>query len=211
MQEETTTQTGKKLKFSLLLNAILLLAVAVLYVLFFTGKKDSTRAASQKEGVAGSEVKVGYVDSDSILVHYTLAIEKSKELAEKSKTLEAQLKSRQDQYEKDASYFQDQVSQNKLSEQSAQFIYNKLMEEQQKIYEMQNQFTSELSDLEMQVNLMLLDSVTSFLERYNRKLNFDYILGNNPGSNLLLKNPKYNITDQVIQGLNNEYAGKTGQ
>ncbi|MBP6976862.1 MAG: OmpH family outer membrane protein [Bacteroidales bacterium] len=206
MQEETTNNVGKKLKISFLLNAILLLALAVLYVLFFTERKAPGGVDSKQGVISGSEVRVGYVDSDSILTHYTLAIEKSKELEIKGKNLETQLKSRQDQYEKDAAYFQDQVSQNKLSEQSAQYIYNQLMEEQQKIYEMQNQFAAELADLEQQVNLMLLDSVTNFLERYNRVLNFDYILGDNPGSNLLLKNPKYNITDQVIQGLNHEYT-----
>lgn len=210
MEEETTNNVGKKLKINLLLTAILLLAVAVLYVLFFTMKKAPSGSASQNEGLSESEVRVAYVESDSILAHYTLAIEKSKELEQKGKKMEAQLKTRQDQYQKDASYFQDQVAQNKLSEQSAQFIYNQLMEEQQKIYELQNQYASEMADLEMQVNIMLLDSVTNFLERLNHKLNFDYILGDNPGSNLLLKNPKFNITDQVIQGLNNEYAVKAG-
>lgn len=210
MEEETTNNVGKKLKINLLLTAILLLAVAVLYVLFFTMKKAPSGSASQNAGLSESEVRVAYVESDSILAHYTLAIEKSKELEQKGKKMEAQLKTRQDQYQKDASYFQDQVAQNKLSEQSAQFIYNQLMEEQQKIYELQNQYASEMADLEMQVNIMLLDSVTNFLERLNHKLNFDYILGDNPGSNLLLKNPKFNITDQVIQGLNNEYAVKAG-
>ncbi|HNS16546.1 MAG TPA: OmpH family outer membrane protein [Bacteroidales bacterium] len=210
MEEETTNNVGKKLKINLLLTAILLLAVAVLYVLFFTMKKAPSGSASQNEGLSESEVRVAYVESDSILAHYTLAIEKSKELEQKGKKMEAQLKTRQDQYQKDASYFQDQVAQNKLSEQSAQFIYNQLMEEQQKIYELQNQYASEMADIEMQVNIMLLDSVTNFLERLNHKLNFDYILGDNPGSNLLLKNPKFNITDQVIQGLNNEYAVKAG-
>jgi len=218
MQEETTnnvdetaSSTDKKLKISILLNAILLIAVAVLYVLFFTEKKPSANQGFQPQDPSGSPVRIGYVDSDSILTHYTLAMEKSKELEEKGKNLEAVLKKRQDQYEKDAAYFQEQISKNQLSEQSAQYIYNQLMEEQQKIYELQNQYASELADLEMQVNIMLLDSVTNNLERYNRQLNFDYILGHNPGSNLLLKNPKYNLTNQVIEGLNNEYSGKVDE
>jgi len=211
MQETTTNNSDKKLKISIFINAILIIAVGILYVLFFTEKKPLSGPDLTSADHSGIAVRIGYVDSDSILNHYTLAIEKSKELEGKGKSMEASLKKRQDQYEKDASYFQDQVSKNQLSEQSAQYIYNQLMEEQQKIYELQNQYSSELADLEMQVNLMLLDSVTHFLERYNRQMNFDYILGHNPGSNLLLKNPKYNITNQVIEGLNNEYSGKPAQ
>lgn len=223
MQEETTNNVGetmstvdpltnnaeKNLKISMFINAILFIAVVVLYVLFFTEKKQASVQGILPQDLTGSALRIGYVESDSILAHYSLALEKSKELEEKGKNLEATLKKRQDQYEKDASYFQEQVSNNKLTEQSAQYIYNQLMEEQQKIYDLQNQYSAELADLEVQVNIMLLDSVTNFLERYNRQFNFDYILGHNPGSNLLLKNPKYNITKQVIEGLNNEYSGKT--
>ena len=224
MQEETTNNVGetmsttepimnnteKKLKISMFINAILLIAVIVLYILFFTGEKQASVKDIQPQALTGM-LRIGYVESDSILASYTLALEKSKELEEKGKNLEATLKKRQDQYEKDASYFQEQVSNNKLSEQSAQYIYNQLMEEQQKIYDLQNQYSAELAEMEMQVNIMLLDSVTNFLERYNRQFSFDYILGHNPGSNLLLKNPKYNITKQVIKGLNDEYAGKADQ
>jgi outer membrane protein len=225
MQEETMNNVGetmsaagpqtnnaeKKLKISMFINAFLFIAVVVLYVLFFTGKKQESVQGIQPQDLTGSALRIGYVESDSILARYLLAIEKSKELEEKGKNLEATLKKRQDQYEKDASYFQEQVSNNKLSEQSAQYIYSQLMEEQQKIYDLQNQYSAELTDLEMGVNIMLFDSVTNFLERYNRQYNFDYILGHNPGSNLLLKNPRYNITKQVIEGLNNEYARKADE
>ncbi len=209
--DPVTNNTDKKLKISIYLNAILLIAVIVLYVLFFTEKKQGSAGDIQPQDLSGSGLRIGYVESDSILSHYTLALEKSRELEERGKNLEATLKKRQDQYEKDAAYFQEQVSNNQLSEQSAQYIYNQLMEEQQKIYDLQNQYTSELADSEMQVNIMLLDSVTNFLERYNRQFNFDYILGHNPGSNLLLKNPRYNITKQVIEGLNNEYSRKANE
>lgn len=211
MEQETTKSSNKKLNTSLLINIILLLAVGVLYLLFFVGKNKSIEPSAVGGGSSESGLRIAYVDSDSILLHYALAIDKSKELEEKGKIMESEFKKRQDQYEKDASYFQDQVAKNQLSEQSAQFIYNQLMEEQQKLYELQTNYTSELADMEMQVNLMLLDSVTNYLERFNRKYNFDYIFGHNPGSNLLLKNLKFNITNQVIEGLNNEYASTPGK
>lgn len=201
-----TNNTGKSLNWSIILSIILVIAVAVLYLLHFTGKhppaKDTGFTANYPPGEG---LRIAYVDSDSILANYTLAIKKSLELEERSKRMDSDFKKRQDQYEKDAAYFQEQVASNQLSEKSAQFIYNQLMEEQQKLYELQNQYTSELAEMEMRVNIILLDSVTNFLERFNQKHHFDFILGHNPGSNILLKNPDYNITDQVIWGLNNEY------
>lgn len=201
-----TNNTGKSLNWSIILNIILIIAVAVIYFLHFTGKHPPAQDAGITASYPpGEGLRIAYVDSDSILANYTLAIKKGQELEEKSRRMDSDFKKRQDQYEKDAAYFQEQVASNQLSEKSAQFIYNQLMEEQQKLYELQNQYTSELAESEMLVNMMLLDSVTNFLERFNQKYRFDFILGHNPGSNILLKNPQFNITDQVIRGLNDEY------
>jgi len=83
--------------------------------------------------------------------------------------------------------------------------------EQQKIIEMQESYSIELAQAEMVVNLVLLDSVTNFLNRFNHEHNFDYILGYNKAGNIFLTNPEYDLTDIVVEGLNTEYADKYGE
>jgi outer membrane protein len=205
MQEISNNPASKKLTFSIILNIISLIAIVILFILYFQGQNGKKISPTYQDISSTSGLRIAFVNSDTILAHYNLAIAKGKELETRSNMMENELQSKQQQYEKDVAYFQEQVNSNQLSEKSAQFIYGQLMEEQQKLYELQQQYTNQLADMELSVNLMLLDSVTNFLERYNLRKGYDYILGHNAMSNLLLKNDKYNITKEVIDGMNNEY------
>jgi Skp family chaperone for outer membrane proteins len=69
----------------------------------------------------------------------------------------------------------------------------------------------ELSRKEVEMNMVLLDSIRKFLLRYNSSANFDYVLSYNSMGNILLAKDTFDITSQVIQGLNLEYAGKNNE
>jgi outer membrane protein len=209
MQEMNIDQTSKKLTLILTINAVLIIAVAVLYVLFFMRGEKTEQKSGFATDKSGSDLRIAFVYSDTILSRYSLAIAKTKELETRSNLMESELRTKQEQYQKDVAYFQEQVNNNQLSDQSAQFIYGQLMEEQQRLYELEQKYASELEDLQIAVNIMLLDSVTNFLERYNQKMGFDFILGHNAMSSLLLKNEKFDITEEVITGLNNDYEKPT--
>lgn len=62
--------------YSIVLNVILLIAVAVLYVLHFTGNRENT---SVKPRVDGNETvngtKIVYVNTDTLLSNYLLSVE----------------------------------------------------------------------------------------------------------------------------------------
>ena len=51
---------------SLILNGVLLVAVAILYYLHFSSSPDSPAASSG----AAADLKVAYINSDSVLEHY---------------------------------------------------------------------------------------------------------------------------------------------
>ncbi|MCK4676862.1 MAG: OmpH family outer membrane protein [Bacteroidales bacterium] len=195
---------------SLTLNIILLIGLGYLYYLHFS-VKDNPLESSRKTPEAPALknlTRIAYINSDSILSHYKLAIEKSRSLESKGKRLEAEIRTKQGQYEKDAVYFQQQVQAQSISEESAQEIYSQLMQEQQKIIEMQELYSTELAREELGINLMLIDSLSGFLQRLNRSNYYDYVLGYTKGGNIFLTNERFNITDVVIEGLNKEYDEK---
>ena len=51
------------------------------------------------------------------------------------------------------------------------------------------------------------DSIQAFLKTYNKGKKYDYILSRS-GDNILLANPKYDITKEVVAGLNKRYKAK---
>ena len=71
---------------------------------------------------------------------------------------------------------------------------------------MQQKLTEELA-LENQKNsLQLRDSINSFLKIYNQDKGYDLIISNTGFDNLLYANPAFNITNEIVEGLNNRYT-----
>lgn len=189
-----------------ILNVVLLAGLIVLYfIVLKPGKSDSPNMALIQKA-SGGAVTIAYVNSDSILVHYDLVKSMRDELESKTIRLENELKTKQATFEKDAAYFQEQVSKKTISEESAQEIYAQLMGEQQKLYELREKYSSDISKQEYDLNILLLDSLNNFLKRYNEKVNFDYILSYNKGGNILTANDSLDITKDVLKLLNEEYS-----
>lgn len=202
MQDETIKSEPKKnwnLIFTII-NGILLIGLIVLY--FIILKPDNSEILIN--GVSG-KTKIAYVNSDSILAHYDLVKSMRDELQQNTVSLENELKNKQTAFERDAAYFQDQVNKKSISEQSAQEIYGKLMNEQQKIYSLREQYSSQIAQKEFAMNQLLLDSLNNFLKRYNTKYKFDYILSYTRGGSILTANDSLDITKEVIESLNTEF------
>ena len=58
------------------------------------------------------------------------------------------------------------------------------------------------------MNQQLRDSIYAFLARYNKDKKYQVILSNTMNDNILLSDPAYNITNEVVEALNKEYTPK---
>ena len=56
-------------------------------------------------------------------------------------------------------------------------------------------------------NEEMRDSIQNFLKQYNKTKKYDFIMSK-AGDNILLANPKYDITNEVVKGLNKRYKTK---
>ena len=203
---------GNKINPLLLaLNIAALVGVIILFVLHFTGsgsKSDTVSGALDKANKG--TIKVAFVNNDSILSNYELVKKMRADLEAKGRRLEGEVASKQQAFEKDAAYFQEQVKKKAISDQSAQEIYGQLQQNQQSIYQLRDRYAAELQQSEMDMNVALIDSVMNFLKRYNDKYKFDYILGFTKGGNILYANDTLDVTKDVIKELNSAYLEKHG-
>ncbi len=199
---------------SLVVNAVLLIAVGVLYFYQFSGKseeietKPERKSERQMTGSQGSPSSIAFVNSDVLLEKYELVGKLAKQLESESRKKDADLSARQEELESEAAYFQESMQNQSLNEQSAQRIYDQLMAKQQEIYQIQEQYAAELSQKEFEMNLTLLDSVRNYLDRMNADKRYDYILNYNASGSILQASDAYDITDEVLDGLNREYKAK---
>ncbi len=215
MQEETpfkpeNPQGGNKF-FTFNLNTVIgiiaLLGMIVLFTLYFSGKKTEIvePLTAQKSGKALSVV---YLNLDSLNTHYDFVKVLRRDLEGTGKRLQTEILSEQRSLEKEAGEFQRQVASNAISEEKAKGIYEGLMQKQQALMEKKERYTQQVAEQELSMNLRLIDTVTNFLKRYNKKYGYDYIMGFKAGGEILLSNDTLDITSDVLEVINKEYQSK---
>jgi outer membrane protein len=206
--EQVEEQPGKKqvLTFNNIVSVVLLLGLIVLYVLFFTTKRSEViqiPAAFQKSG--SKALTVVFVNIDSLNEKYEFVKVLRTDLEGTGKRLQTEVLSEQSNFEKEAADFQKQVATNTITEEKAKMVYEALMQKQQAIVEKKDRFTQQVANMELNMNLRLLDTITNFLKRYNQMYKFDYILTYKTAGDILIANDTLDITNDVLKSLNKEY------
>ncbi|MDR0814738.1 MAG: OmpH family outer membrane protein [Bacteroidales bacterium] len=197
-------------KLNLILECILFVAVAVLFVLFFTqksGKVDSNGQVIESASLASGEIV--YVRIDSLMQNYQMFKDLAEELKAKSQNLDAELNNKVKKFQKDVNDFQNKAqkgleTRNKLAEMEQQ-----LQVDQQTLAQLRDTYAMQLSEEEQVMNRKCLQSIMDYLAEYNKDKGYHYILGNTFGGNVLYSQPSLDVTEEVIAGLNAGYTKPT--
>ena len=160
-------------------------------------------SADAEETTSG--MKIAYVEVDSLMTQFEFAKEKSKEIEKKSFNARNTLNQKGTQLQNAANNFQQKLQNNGFtSREQAESVQQSLQRQQNDLAALQARFESELANETQQFNIALRDSLNHFLALYNKDKKYDMILAKS-GDNILLANPKYDITQDVINGLNKRY------
>ena len=186
---------------SLILNAVLLVAVVILYVLHFSsGKVESTSSPSDTSAV---NLKVAYIHSDSVLKHYEYLKVNREQLEAKTKKMDQDLRSRTVGLQNEISAYQRNVSSMTLGQVRA--VEEDLGKKQQNLQMYQQTLQQQLMQEEARLNKELYDRITGFLKGYGRERGLQVVLKFDPTSDMLYGGAGLDITNDVIQGLNSAY------
>ena len=166
-------------------------------------KMDEEPATLSKEAVGG--MKVAYVEVDSLMSQYNFCKEYTLILQKKSNNARNTLNQKGNQLQKAAANFQEKLQSNGFtSREEAERVQMALQRQQQDLQELQNRLGSELDAETAKFNEALRDSLQNFLKVYNKSKKYDIILSK-AGDNILYAAKKYDITQDVINGLNKRY------
>jgi outer membrane protein len=198
---------------SLILNAVLLVAVAVLYYLHFSGNSGKTSAASVTPAKADTLAEanatmqqIAYVNSDSLLFNYDYYKTTIKELEEKRKKLETDISGRARSLENEAVSYQ-QKSRTMTLEQ-AQLTEQNLYRKQQELMQYRDRVSQQLAQEEQTKIEELYSNITEYLKEYTKDKPYRLVLGYSRGGGILFADNSLEITNEVLTGLNKQYNDK---
>jgi outer membrane protein len=201
-------------KINLAINIVLVVAVAVLFVLHFTsiGEKAKKDGKQEVAEAAGPEIKgnlrVAYVNIDSLLQDYQMYEDKRDEFVDEQSNSQAKLQSKSQQLQQEFQELKEKLNKGLITRAKARMMQQNLGKKEQELYRMRDQITSELAEKEQVIYRQVLNSVTEYLEGYADNHNYHFILSYSFGGPILYKQKKFNITQDVLEGLNEEYREK---
>lgn len=149
-------------------------------------------------------MKIAYVEVDSIMTQYEFCKEFSKILEKKGQNIDATVNKKQQSLQNAAAKFEQDIRANKYTQQQAESVQANLQKQGYDLQMLQQKLTSEFVKEQQKYDAALRDSIHNFLNVYNKDKKYSLILSK-AGDNILFADKAYDITDEVIKGLNKAY------
>ena len=167
--------------------------------------KMDEKPAAATEKVKGNGVKIAYVEVDSLMTQYEFCKEFSLILQKKSNNARNTLNAKGQQLQSAMVNLQQKLQNNGFtSREQAESQQAAIQRQQQSLQELQVRLENELASETQKYNDALRDSLQHFLKDYNKDKAFDLIL-TKQGDNILYAAKRFDITNDVINGLNKRY------
>ncbi|MGM0376023.1 MAG: OmpH family outer membrane protein [Bacteroidota bacterium] len=192
---------------SIILNAILFVAVAVLFYLVLSdGSAKTSKETSDQKLDEVQEYPIAYINMDSLLMEYEYAQKLNEDLLRKEESSRADFNEQARVFQEDMQEFQRKVQNNAfLNLERAQNEERRLREKEQELQELNQQMSNELRQQQNEMNEELNDTIASFLKEYTKEHPLKLVLSNTMGDNVLYANKALNITGRIVKKLNQRY------
>ena len=169
-------------------------------------EEETTNETAQPEETVG--LKIAYVELDTLMSQYQLYKDYSEVLTRKGNNIQKTLAQKQRALESHAASVQKKYESNEFTTRDElERAQASIQKEQSDLAELADRLQNEFAMEQARINEEARDSIQSFLKRYNKTKKYDYVLVK-AGDNLLIANPKFNITNDIVKGLNKRYKIK---
>lgn len=188
-------------------KTLILAAAAALVLASCNNGGEKNTAAPSKTGSAeaSGSVKIAYVDMDSLQNNYDFFKEAKAEMEKKSKTAQSTLQQKGQALQSAAAKFQQDIQNNKYTQQQAQNVQASLQKQQADVAALEQRLGTELQEQQASYAKAMQDSLDNFLKVYNKDKKYAFILNK---AVMLQADEAYDITKEVIEGMNKAYKKK---
>ncbi len=176
----------------------------VLYLLTQGSASDS--APSQMPAKADGELRLAYVNTDTLLSRYELHKELKTQLEAKAKDIENELARRSAVFQENFKVLEQQAG--AMTQEQIQQTQMELQQIQQQILQYRDERTQELVQEEQELVELIRQDMDAIIDSLKVEKGYDFIFSLDQASNLLGANPAYDITDIVVKALNESYTAK---
>jgi outer membrane protein len=188
---------------STLLSIVALVLIGILFYLHFNHQEKINKISGDRLNRDTSNFRIAYFDIDSLQEHYQYFKDVSNDMKSKENAMASELSGMQATYQKKIREWQQKGPNMSQSEgEAAQREYAQM---QQRYEQRQATLDQDLQKQKMEMMTDVRKKIETYLSDYNKTKGYAFILSYEPGFMLYYKDSTFDITNDVIKGLNAEY------
>ena len=153
-------------------------------------------------------IRIAYVNLDTVMYRYEFALDINKEIISKEARINNTLDGKRKRLEEEVAEFEYKCNA-KLLANEEQFIEerDRILKKEQEYINLREELYMQLESENMARSKELRDSINNYILEHNKTKGYDFIL-TKIGDNILYANSAFDITDEIVKGLNKRYKKK---
>lgn len=187
----------------LVLNLLLVVAVAVLFYLYFSKPKAATPAPVTSAAKDTHSGAIAFFEMDSLEASFSMVKDVKAELSKREESVNNELRRMEQNYKNKAQQYQNQAP--TMSQVQSEMATRDMMQLQQSLQARKQTLDNEFQDYYMRRMKEVKTKIEDYLKQYNKERGYSYIFAYDPGL-FYYKDSVHNITADLIKGLNAGYG-----
>jgi outer membrane protein len=187
------------------LSILSLIGVGFLFYLHFYSPKKLTANAVRHDDVRkrNGDFRIAYFDIDSLQDKYEYFKDVSGQLKIKEASLNSQMDALEESYQKRMRELQEKGP--TMTQAEGEAAQREVAQMQQKFQQRQVALEQDLKKHQIDLMTNVRNKIENYLKEYNKGKRYAFILSYEPGFMLYYRDSVYDITNDVIRGLNDQY------
>lgn len=188
---------------STILSIIALALTGVLFYLHFTHteKLKQVSVAAGKNGQ--NNFKIAYFDIDSLQSNYTFYKDALEEMKSKESAANAELQDIKAKFQRRIQQLQEKGP--TMSQAEGEAAQREVAKMEQDYRKREAQLQENLQNQQMDMTKLMRKQIEDYLAEYNKQKGYAYILSYEPGFIMYYRDSLYDVTGDLVKGLNDKY------
>ena len=192
---------------STVIATLALIGVAILFYLHISHTEQvKKQVAINKTTRDTSSFKMAYFDIDSLQNNLTSFKEAEAQIKSKETSIKNQLTELNNRNQRRLRELQEKAP--TMTQAEGESAQRELAQRTQEFQQREQELDQDLKRLQINLMTELQKDVEGYLKRYNQQKGFAFIVSYRPGEFIYYKDSALDITTDLVNGLNKEYAPK---
>lgn len=181
--------------------ALTLVSAFFLFHYFSVGKHQ---CATNVKAAPSGPFKMAYFEMDSVAANFELVKELKTEMQKKEETINAEMQKLSDNLQQKYNYYQQQANTGLMNEKQSEAAGREMRTLDDQLKNRKQALDAEYGDFVMRRQNEIKSTIETFLQEYNKSHQYSYIVSYEQGL-FYYKDSAYNITSDLIKGLNEQH------